>query len=58
MRRPGSPNDLLFPYKKGTALFKAVPFLWRRGKKRGGGEGSEGLALSGGYALLSLSKPF
>ena len=31
--------------------------LWR-GKKRGGGEGSEGLPLSGGYALLSLSKPF
>lgn len=28
------------------------------GKKIGGGEGSEGLALSGGYALLSLSKPF
>ena len=31
---------------------------WMRGKKRGGGEGSEGLPLSGGYALLSLSKPF
>ena len=45
-------------YKSLLFLKRIHLYVLDEGKKRGGGEGSEGLALSGGYALLSLSTPF
>ena len=51
-RRPkcgdqAAPTTYYSPIKKAQLSSKLCLFLWRRGKKRGGGEGSEGLAHSG-----------